>query len=142
MQDIWQKLKKIISSAGAIKLFFLAILVFLATLCISVPLHVQSSLSDNMSRLKNGLDLRADAAELLPLLLIQDDAIKTILMDPNKFDSYAAEKIAAYDRHMELLNNFKSNSQTNNFDGLIDRLQKIDSDILQPLDTKILELAF
>lgn len=114
----------------------------LVILSVVVTYQVHSSLKLNMMLLKESLDLRADANKLLPLLLIQDDATKAILINPGKLEAYSGRKIEAYDEHHRLLDGLLASARSQDIHELVLRLKKIDGDSLRPVDSEVLELLF
>lgn len=128
-----------ISLAGK---FYITLVLPLVCLAILVTIFTNSGLNDNAAELTTALQFQSEAKEILPLLLIQDDASKAILMDPEQFDLFSDKKIEAYDSHKIILEKIRNNSTNQNMINIIDEVFSIDEEFLRPIDTEILETMF
>ena len=120
----------------SVKLYLLAIPLVLMGL--GVAMIVRASLDHNSAELVQALQVREMATRTLALLLVQDDASKTLIIDPENV-SAAERKIAAYDESTKLLALMRQQTQSDELRQLVDKLGQIDEKQLRPLDTELLE---
>jgi methyl-accepting chemotaxis protein len=121
----------------AVKLYLLLIPLLLAG--IAVGIVARSGLDNNATEVIRARQVKELAVSALALLLTQDDATKTMLLDPEKLTEEAARKIAAYDAHLATLTRMQGASSSPEVSALIEQLGTIDRQELRPTDSRILE---
>ena len=92
--------------------------------------------------LTDALEIKAKAQESLALLLTQDDATKTMLIDIDKLNDVSQRKINAYDRNMVILKDLEANAKTSEIKKIAEDLLALDEKEMRVLDTAILEQMF
>ncbi|HYX31976.1 MAG TPA: ATP-binding protein [Oligoflexus sp.] len=122
--------------------FHLTLVVPLILVSIAVGVMTLNGLQDNASHLSELLRIESKTNRILSLLLVQDDASKAILIDPNQLEIFSAKKIEAYDAHKQLLIELQQEVGSGRFQELIQQLQEIDEQKLRPIDTQVLEKLF
>jgi methyl-accepting chemotaxis protein len=113
----------------------------LIPLCASgvvVGVVTRISLRENGKDLIAARQVKELAVESLSLLLTQDDASKTMLLDPDN-PKAGVRKIAAYDANQAVFEKIRKLSKSPELKGIVNELQKLDDAELRPLDTEILE---
>ncbi|SMF78181.1 methyl-accepting chemotaxis protein [Pseudobacteriovorax antillogorgiicola] len=114
----------------------------IAVITVALTIVVSRDLSNNGKELQEALVFKSNVEHLLPTSLIQDDATKAMLLDPDRLGYYSERKIEAYDLNLENLTKLQENTSDEQLKQRITELLKIDQDYLRPLDTKILETLF
>ncbi|MDQ3234490.1 MAG: hypothetical protein M3Q07_22025, partial [Pseudobdellovibrionaceae bacterium] len=122
--------------------FHLTLVIPLILVSIAVGVMTLNGLQDNASHLSELLRIESKTNRILSLLLVQDDASKAILIDPNQLEIFSAKKIEAYDAHKQLLIELQQEVGSGRFQELIQQLQAIDEQKLRPIDTLVLEKLF
>lgn len=120
----------------------LLIVVPLLALTLAVGWISARGMANNNADLEELLQVQASANRAFALLLVQEDASKAILIDPNRLADYSAAKLAAYDEHKKLLRELDGRITDPAVAELLDVLEKLDTETLRPLDTRILEQLF
>ncbi|NOT58346.1 MAG: hypothetical protein HOP18_27435, partial [Deltaproteobacteria bacterium] len=121
----------------AVKLYLLLIPLLLAG--IAVGIVARSGLDNNATEVIRARQVKELAVSALALLLTQDDATKTMLLDPEKLTEEAARKIDAYDAHLATFARMQDTSSSPEVSALIAQLGIIDQQELRPTDSRILE---
>lgn len=123
---------------------FYLLLVPLLVLVSFVGYVVKIRLNNNSSALVSSLEIAGQANEILANSLIQDDATKAMLIDPNLLAEISEHKIAAYDRNLKLFAILKDKFSEDKPEAVkvIRTILSIDRFRMRPLDTEILELLF
>jgi methyl-accepting chemotaxis protein len=118
------------------KLYLTAVpLVLMGT---SMSLITWHSLRENATPLVLAQELRGLALKSLSLLLTQDDATKTMMLDPDNSSSNM-RKIKAYDDNQKVLASIeKLNASTEVRDALRE-IRELDEKVLRDIDTRVLE---
>jgi hypothetical protein len=98
----------------------------------------RTSLDTNARELIAARQLKERALHSLALLLTQDDASKALLIDMENAEA-GDRKIQAYDAMNAVFKDMAGLTSEPAFHAVIQDLQKIDSNELRPLDTRILE---
>ncbi len=122
--------------------FYLTLVVPLILVSIAVSAMTFRGLENNASNLADVLRIESKTNRILSLLLLQDDATKAMLIDPNQLAIFSAKKIEAYDAHKQLLDELDREVPDGRFQELIHKLQAIDEDKLRPIDTLVLEKLY
>jgi len=113
----------------------------LAPLCITgvvVGFVTRASLRDNAKALVEARQVKELAVKSLALLLIQDDASKTMLLDPDN-PRAGLRKIKAYDANQAVFEEIGKLSRSAALRIILTNLKNVDESELRPLDTQILE---
>ena len=114
------------------------VLIPLTVMGVVVGAISRTSLTSTARRLIEAKRVKEMAVESLALMLTQDDASKSLMLDPNNADA-GARKIRAYDENQLLFKNMERLSGSPELIALIDRLSRMDERELQPLHTELLE---
>jgi hypothetical protein len=122
--------------------FYLSLVLPLVIGPVFVTYLTYSRVQENSKTLTHALILQSMTARILTLMLVQDDASKAILIDPDQLAKYSEAKIAAYDESTKLLDDISSKGTTEKMSEIIRQLKFIDETLLRPIDTKILETIF
>jgi signal transduction histidine kinase len=126
--------------------FYLLLVVPLIAVSSLVTWVTYQSLNSNAADLAKALTIQGKANRLLPLLLVQDDSSKAILIDPEQLGFFSTKKIAAYDEHKTLIAELKAESKTNpKYNEMLSRLNflsNLDETKLRAIDSFILEQLF
>jgi methyl-accepting chemotaxis protein len=113
-------------------------LIPLALMGVFISLITATSLRENATPLIQAQELKELALTSLSLLLTQDDATKTMMLDPDNPTSNM-RKIQAYDANQKIVAKIKGLSASADVRDTIDRMSDLDSKILRDLDTRVLE---
>jgi len=105
---------------------------------IMVGLTARSSLKNNARELIEARQLKEYAVQSLALLLIQDDASKMLIIDPDN-PSAGTRKISAYDANTALLTKIGQIAGAEEIRTIIRQLSELDKKQLRPVDTELLE---
>lgn len=126
--------------------FYLLLVLPLIAVSSLVTLVTYQSLNSNAADLAKALTIQGKANRLLPLLLVQDDSSKAILIDPDQLGFFSTKKIAAYDEHKALIAELKTESENNpKYSQMLSRLNflsNLDETKLRAIDSFILEQLF
>ena len=122
--------------------FFLTLVMPLVLVSVWVTFITNQGLEENAKALTEALETESDARSVLPLLLVQDDASKTMLIDVDYLAAASERKIEAYDGHKKILQQLAGKASSEEFKAILARLEQLDGETLRPLDTKILETLF
>lgn len=122
--------------------FYLALVVPLLLISGVVSWVSYRSLDTNAEELAAALSLQAKTNRILPLLLMQDDASKAILIDPTQLEFFSDKKISAYDELKKILIELKREAPSDAIRENLLQLTAIDETHLRPIDTKVLEQLF
>ena len=113
----------------------------LAPLCVTgvvVGVVTRVSLRDNAKDLIEARQVKELAVKALALLLTQDDASKTMLLDPEN-PRAGQRKIKAYDENQAVFEEIQRLSRSASLKSILANLKNVDESELRPLDTEILE---
>lgn len=110
----------------------------LAVMGLTVALIARYSLRYNSAELVQAREVKELAVKSLALLLTQDDASKTMMIDPDN-STAGVRKIEAYDQSRAVFTQMKELTRSPDLRQLMDRLDGIDEQELRPLDTEVLE---
>jgi methyl-accepting chemotaxis protein len=113
-------------------------LVPLALMSLIVSLITWRSLRDNATPLIQAQKLKELALTSLSLLITQDDATKTMILDPDNPTSNM-RKIKAYDANQKVISQIKTLSASSQVRETIDRMSDLDANVLRDIDTSVLE---
>jgi signal transduction histidine kinase/DNA-binding response OmpR family regulator len=102
-------------------------------------LLTKRGLESNARELIAAGELRELAVTSLALVLTQDDASKSLILDPDNVGA-DARKIKAYDQNRAVLTKIATLSSSSNVARIVAELQIIDERELRPIDTHMLEL--
>ncbi|WP_176736579.1 ATP-binding protein [Oligoflexus tunisiensis] len=122
--------------------FHLTLVVPLILVSIAVSAMTLRGLQNNASHLADVLRIESKTNRILSLLLLQDDASKAMLIDPNQLEKFSAKKIEAYDDHKQLLNELQQEVSSERLQDLLRKLQEYDEQKLRPIDSRVLEKLF
>src|SRR5579884_2205478 len=103
-----------------------------------VSLITWRSLRDNAAPLVAAQELRGFALTSLSLLLTQDDATKTMMLDPDNSTSNF-RKIKAYDDNQTVLASIEKLSAASEVKQTLQEMRDLDSKVLRDIDTSVLE---
>jgi two-component system sensor histidine kinase/response regulator len=106
---------------------------------LAVGVLTRSGLESNARELIVAGELRELAVTSLALVLTQDDASKSLILDPDNV-SADARKIKAYDQNRAVLDRIATLSTSRNIGRIVTDLKAIDESELRPIDTQMLEL--
>ena len=110
---------------------------FAATVALGIAV-LRGGVHGDVTRLTEALRMKEIAVESRALLLVQDDATKTLILRPD--DSIAGpRKITAYDANVELLRSAAMMGRGSELEGIVRSVQKLDDMELSAIDTQILE---
>jgi methyl-accepting chemotaxis protein len=79
------------------------------------------------------------ADRAMRMLLVQDDAMKAILLEPDRLSDEAARKIGAFDAKQAAMDSMFVESRSAKLRSLVDSLRLLDSTRIAAIDTEILE---
>ncbi len=113
-------------------------LVPLACMGLIISVITARSLRDNATPLIRAQKLKELALTSLSLLITQDDATKTMMLDPDNPTSNM-RKIKAYDENQKVIQNIKALSQSREVRNTIDQMSELDAKVLRDIDTSVLE---
>lgn len=122
------------SLAGRFSLMFLALLIPLFV----VGLTLSRGISSNANALLEARLVAELAAHSLALVYVQDDVTKEILLNVDRI-SEADRKIEAYDENRAVLARIAELSHSADVRATVHELERLDEDLLRPLDTLVLE---
>jgi len=105
---------------------------------VAVALLARHSLRHNSADLVRAREVKELAVRSLALLLTQDDASKTMMIDPDN-TAAGTRKIQAYDDSRAVFARMSELAASDDLRRLMDRLDSIDKQQLRPLDTELLE---
>ncbi|MFZ0592005.1 MAG: methyl-accepting chemotaxis protein [Bryobacteraceae bacterium] len=113
-------------------------LVPLALMGLIISLTTWRSLRENATPLIRAQKLKELALTSLSLLLTQDDATKTMILDPDNPTSNM-RKIKAYDANQKVIANIRTLSDSAEIRRTIDQMSDLDAKVLRDIDTTVLE---
>ncbi|HEX4807587.1 MAG TPA: methyl-accepting chemotaxis protein [Bryobacteraceae bacterium] len=113
-------------------------LVPLALMGLIIGLITWRSLRDNATPLIHAQKLKELALTSLSLLITQDDATKTMMLDPDNPTSNM-RKIKAYDENQKVIAQIKALSSSSKVRETIDQMSDLDAKVLRDIDTSVLE---
>ncbi len=120
------------------------LLVPLGVIGLAVGLITKDGLQNNARQLTTAQEIRTLAATSLALLLTQDDASKSILIDLDDVAS-DARKIKAYDENIAVLARIVTLSASSpafrQAGAIVRQLKVLDEQQLQPVNTRVMELV-
>jgi methyl-accepting chemotaxis protein len=111
----------------------------LAVMALAVGYMAQRGLQQNATELIEAHRVKQVAVVTLQNLLVQDDATKAMLIQPERLDREAMKKIGAYDENVELFKRMEQSSSSERLRNLVQQLRVIDEQQLRPVDTELLE---
>lgn len=113
-------------------------LIPLAVMGLIVSLITWQSLRENATPLIQAQELKALSLESLSLLLTQDDATKTMILDPDN-PSSNMRKIKAYDENQKVIEKIRRLNDSVEVRQTISEMSDLDSKVLRDIDTSVLE---
>lgn len=113
-------------------------LVPLALMGLIIALITWRSLRDNATPLIQAQKLKELALTSLSLLITQDDATKTMMLDPDNPTSNM-RKIKAYDENQKVIAQIKALTASAQVRETIDKMSDLDAKVLRDIDTSVLE---
>jgi two-component system sensor histidine kinase/response regulator len=113
-------------------------LVPLGLMGLAVTVIIGVGLRDNAGPLLRAQRLKELSVTSLSLILVQDDASKARILDPNDSSS-DKRKIHAYDANQAILSEIQSLSHSAEVRDTLRRMTELDDRRLRPMDTSILE---
>ena len=110
----------------------------LALMGIVISLITWRSLRDNATPLIQAQQLRGLSLSSLSLLLTQDDATKTMMLDPDN-PTTNIRKIKAYDENQKILEQITKLSPSADIRQTVQQMADLDAKVLRDIDTSVLE---
>ena len=111
----------------------------LAAAGFAVALFTRAGLETNAREVIASAELRELSVTSLALVLTQDDASKSLILDPDN-SAADARKIKAYDENRTVLDRIAALSKSGGILRMVTELKALDENELRPLDTRMLEL--